>query len=287
MVKVGEDARKCVVYLGYEADADEGIVPEGTGFLVGYSGSPAIYLVTARHVAYKLGRDPFIIRLNERGSGRGRNIHVDNVTWYRHPDGEIVDVAAMEFEIPKWADVTYFPTAGFLSEEKKVSKEIGAGDLAYVVGVFALLYGKRANIPAVHTGHIILFPEDEPIPVWAWEEPLLDPPGSEKKRAIEVNGYLVAADTLPGSSGSPVFVRRSIERPIPKGNSKSPLECWVYGSRWLLGLWQGAWSDDLAKMVSLPQERVSRSLGIGSVVPANKIKEVLDLDELRTKRKEA
>lgn len=81
MSRVSEDARNCVVFLGYEtgnpADAAE-IVPVGTGFLVysGEGGYRGVYLVTAAHVARKLGSDPFEVRQNDSGAPHGSTMWI-------------------------------------------------------------------------------------------------------------------------------------------------------------------------------------------------------------------
>lgn len=294
MVKLGEDARQCVVYLGYEGPGDDQIEPEGTGFIIRHGGrSPnketeraASYLVTARHVAKKLGADPFVIRMNHvMYPAHGHNIHIDGAEWHWHPDGEAVDVALMEFDPPEWAGWVPFDSYGFLVPLKLGQKAIQAGDLAYVVGVYPLLHGDKRNLPIVHTGNIALMPEDELIPVFAWEEPTHDKNG--EPRIVYVRGYLVEANTHPGSSGSPVFVRRSIEQRIPELGDQKPVETWFYGSRWLLGVWQGSWGDDLAQFVSTPGGEATKPFGMGVVIPAPRILEILEMDELVERRRAA
>src|SRR5690348_13493871 len=90
MSRVSEDARNCVVFLGYDrANPDDPaeIEPEGTGFLFhcGEGGYRGVYIVTAWNVAKNLGSDPFVVRQND-AAGTARLHHVDNAVWYRHPD---------------------------------------------------------------------------------------------------------------------------------------------------------------------------------------------------------
>src|SRR3954452_24687568 len=99
LVRIGENARKSVAYLGYATDDPQGIDPFGTGFWIAHKGCG--YLVTARHVTKNLGADPFVIRVNER-HGDGKNISIDNAEWHYHPCGEVVDVAVLELSPPRW-----------------------------------------------------------------------------------------------------------------------------------------------------------------------------------------
>ncbi len=272
-LRLADDARKCVAYLGYNASDDElDIEPVGTGFLVSSFGRT--FLVTARHVAEEFKTDPFVIRLNDK-NGVGKNDPVDNVKWHYYPGDENMDVALFEYSPPKWADYVAFPRKAFLSEFKLKSKKIGPGDLVYVVGVFSLLHGKKRNIPAVHTGHVALMADDEPIPLQDWRD-------QTGQTTIETFGYLIEAQTLPGTSGGPVFARRVVDMQstLEKTIGKK-LEAWSYGSVWLLGLWQGSWYGAPERYLKLPRdEDVRVPLGTGIVIPAIRIIETLEQDDL-------
>jgi hypothetical protein len=110
---------------------------------------------------------------------------------------------------------------------------------------------------------------------------------------LGINGYIVQVDTMPQASGSPVFVRRSfpISAPDPDAKPKpvegkpnlhevSVIRGEVYGSIWLLGLWHGAWTNDVSKMLGLSQGSVNLGMGMGVTVPAPRILEVLDQPDL-------
>lgn len=290
LVRLSDDARRCVVYLGYSDPLHEDrIDPTGTGFLVHTGETRGGYLITARHVAKALGGDPFSIRFNDK-NGHGRSVLIDSADWEYHPDGESVDVAVMEFEPPRDVDIMWFPTTAFLTEEKLESKNIGAGDLAYVVGVFHPLHGASRNLPVVHTGTIALMPEDEPIPVFAWEDPILV--DDDKRRIVEVNGYIIQVDTLPGSSGAPVFVRRSLQGSFDQFmdglNALDKNKAWLYGAVFLLGVWQGAWGDDPAQVIALPKgKHARRALGMGTAMPAERILDVINGSKFQKRREDA
>ncbi len=61
-VLIDKDLRKCVVFLGHEDDPPRSISYVGTGFCLGYKDIG--YLVTVKHVALRLGGDPFVVRIN-------------------------------------------------------------------------------------------------------------------------------------------------------------------------------------------------------------------------------
>jgi hypothetical protein len=118
-----------------------------------------------------------------------------------------VDVAVLHHEIPDWADCIPIPTRflvhpGDTHEYKKgvvpTVPDVGIGDIAYVVGLFNPVKGKKVNLPLVHTGHIAMLPKDERIPVV-----------DRNRREREIEGYLVQAHVLDGASGAPIFARIS------------------------------------------------------------------------------
>jgi hypothetical protein len=285
IVRLSDDARGTVVYLGIgdpiNADVFEAV---GTGFMVCVGKHN--YIVTADHVAKCLGDGGFCVRMNSVNNGPAQNHLLQKVKWIRHPtDRYTVDLAVIEFSIPSWASVNLFPARGLISEFKFGSKKIGPGDLAYVVGIFDIVKGKRVIIPAVHTGHVCLIPDDERIPVENWNLPRTTPPTT-----VDIEAYLIEApNTLPGGSGGPVFVRRSIQTrlfdknvdPNPKG-----IDEWVYGSLWLLGIWTDAWFGNPSEIIRLPAgKNIKVPLGIGVAVPAIKLIEILNGPELSARRK--
>lgn len=214
----------------------------------------------------------------------------DGVTWYEHPTDTTVDVAVFPYTPPEWARANAFPTGSVLTDFKKQTKKIGPGDIAYVVGIFKLLPGAKRNNPVVHVGHLASFAEGEAIPTFDWR--------CNKKPCpeLKINGYIVQVDTMPQASGSPVFVRRSFPITAPDPDAKPQLiegtnlqqvpvlRGEVYGSTWLLGLWHGAWTDDLSKMLALPQGSVNLGMGMGVTIPAPRILEVLNQPELMAMR---
>lgn len=279
-VRLSDDMRKCVVYLGHPSSTPGELSPKGprgTGFLIKVGGTPrSLYLVTAGHVARDLDDHPFSVRLNERPkgneSGRARLHHIDRASWFFHPTDDRVDLAVMPFEAPEWADVIWWPVDSFVKESELAAENVFAGDLSYVVGLLHYMPGKKRNNPAVHVGHIMLLPDGDTVTVKDWRKREDEPP-----QAIEIDAYVIQCEALPGSSGSPVFVRRSVQTKIGQQKVSIP------GELWLLGVWRGAWFGSPADGTLAPKDsRVP--FGVGTVVPTTKLCEVVEQKELSEMR---
>lgn len=270
-VRVREDARKCTVFLGHDASTKKrpsAILLSGTGFLVhaGYAGVHGLYLVTAAHVAKRLGSNPFVVRLNEK-DGDGRLDHVDNAIWHYHSDNS-VDVAITKYEPPDWADCAILPASEFMDRDRLEYYDIGPGDAAYIVGLFHLHAGRSRNLMVVHNGNIALMPSDEKIPT----------------DDGEVEGYLVESQALQGASGSPVYIRPTLEfraraRFKRERDNKGPASI-IHGEGrdYLLGVWVAAWPGKLSVKIATARGLPKHTwvpAGMGIVVPASHVSEVL------------
>jgi hypothetical protein len=303
-VRIAEDLRKAVVFLGDDTTTPDGapdIDPKGTGFMIVWKSDSAfpfpeatdewagIYLVTAKHVAAYL-KSHFAIRFNKKSGGSGIE-PILNARWYPHPDNT-VDAAVLHCGRPDWADCFLIPGSLLATPGESMksddmvpnSPDIGIGDITYVVGLFHLLRGKLVNLPVVHTGHIALLPQDEKIPVWDRIE----------NKFQDVEGYLIEAHSLDGLSGAPVFARISFpifaeyrpetDPPMRGGKQAGRMHSFTI----LLGMWQASWdgqpSDPLAKEKKIPLGR-KVPVGFGVVVPAYKIAETLNLSELKMARR--
>ncbi len=276
-MRVKEDLRRCVVFLGFEGQAPNDIEVIGTGFFVNYDGFP--YLITAGHVAEPIKDVPFVLRVNSKKTGEGETIHIDHADWHFHPDYPKVDLALMpgapdDIDEPSSLDVINLYQDFILSPDEFAERDIGPGDRVHIVGLFRLLYGKKRNRPVVHTGWIAMLPDDEPIPV-------RHPSG---EGTIHVNGYLVEAQTLDGLSGSPVFVDQTWRLKI-KEDQVAKVDTWTS----LLGVWQAAWDapPDEVRAAEMRRKDVKVPVGMGIVVPAPRITELLELPNLVRMRQEA
>jgi hypothetical protein len=284
------------VFFGYpDKTQKSGILCVGTGFLLEYEGVQ--YLVTAKHLSHSLGRDPFLIRVNKDGTAE--NLPVDDVDWTEHPD-PTVDVSMVPLTIEDQhkyeADCLGI---GFLFQSGEFDDlNIGVGSATFKMGLFQLLSGEKRNLTIVHTGNIAMMPGDEKIPVVDWTDP-------DGKKRVHVEGYLVESLSLRGLSGSPVFVRTEINIDMRNVTLNPEVTAGVItvsgkilnvepvihvhrNEVKLLGLWQGAWEAPPDEVLAAQTgDDVRVPVGIGVVVPQEKILEVLEMPKLKVQRDEA
>jgi hypothetical protein len=280
-VRISDDVRKTVVFLGFRISGKDGESESrfgGTGFFVTYPGAPdhptlrISYLVTARHVAEELV-GPFVVGLNN-SLGDLQLCDVDAAVWSYHPDPE-VDVAVTPMGFVEGADWKQLPFEWFAdNEDSSLFSRFGVGDLVYIVGLYRLFPGRVKISPVVHTGHVAMAPDEE-IPV-------------RNRRTGKIagsRGYLIEAQTLEGLSGSPVFVRYTNPTAMSSGIGRVVA---YTDTVYLLGLWQGAWDgmaeDTLAAEFGRSEMRVP--VGMGITIPARRILEVLELPSLKIGREE-
>jgi hypothetical protein len=194
--------------------------------------------------------------------------------------------AAIPFFVPARAgyENTYIQQKFMMTDQKMKDYDVGVGSLVYTVGLFRLLAGEKRNLPIVYMGNIAILPQDEKIPVVDWTDP-------DQERIIYVEGYLVAAQSLDGLSGSPVFVRpeaninfgRVLQGPLVAEKDI----CAPFTQVELLGLWQGSWTakPDEIRAASQGTDQITVPVGTGIVVPYTKIIETLEMEEVRQARK--
>lgn len=279
-MRIQDSIRNTVAFVGFEDNRAEcgGINCVGTVFFLEYDGGA--YLVTARHVAKQLNDTPFLLRLNKTDNIGSQNVHIDGMQWIYHQDAN-VDAAVFPFDVRSHEHyASYITQPMILNEEKAQEEYIGIGCQCYIVGLFRLMAGQKRNLPVVHAGSIALLPGDEKIPVTDWDDP-------DGRRVRYVNGYLVEAQSLAGLSGSPVFVRPSVDFPILMPQSGRQITARSPRNEiYLLGLWQAAWKAPPAEFLGVAQQgHVTVPVGMGVVVPMTQIMEILDLPELKEQRR--
>jgi len=292
VVRISENARKCVVFsgIGGAGPMDNAGIPlnisyGGTGFLVAYkeNGVNVPYLVTCKHVAKLLSKhSEFYIRANTRGGAY--TLSVKKIEWAYHPD-ETVDLAAASYALqPHIYDVIYFRLdAGSTVLGTKARSQVFCGEPISLIGLFRLHSGKQRNISFVHTGNIAVLPdEDERIP-------MRDRTTNE---AVHAEVYLVEAQTLDGLSGSPAFVHEIADLPDIDDFGSPPRETIKgFGSVRLLGLYTGSWDGEPGKILAedrdLRGHGIRVPVGVGTVVPADRILELIKDDPtMKQKRKD-
>jgi hypothetical protein len=210
-ININVDAvQKTVVFL-YAADATGSVdktKPMGTGFLVGVplkSDPKRSYtvLVTARHILDPVwakcgGQNPEVIyaRVNKKSDKFGvefvpvRLIANRQATWIHHSDNE-VDAAVAPIAIDQDAvDVTSIPVELFPTDVEIASQSIG--DPIMSAGLLPSLPGNSRNYPIFKFGQISNIPS-ESIETRCQEA------------TLQIKVWLIAANLVPGNSGSPIF----------------------------------------------------------------------------------
>src|SRR5882672_2484323 len=195
-MRIPDEVRKCVVFLGVADSEGQKVNYRGTGFFVTYTSSVLkdthfCYLVTAKHVADQLVGKQMFVRVNSN-DGKAINYKIDmEVRWWVHPTDTAADVAVFPMGLPREkVDYRTLPTEMCLTEQNVKEKGFGAGDEVFIAGLFALHVGKEKNLPIIRTGNVAMMP-DERIPT---------------AYSGAMDAYLIEARSIGGLSGSPVFI---------------------------------------------------------------------------------
>jgi hypothetical protein len=294
MPKIPKEFLNVVVFLYASADdAQAGQSRGGSGFIVSVpSPNPRYsswYCVTNWHVITR-GHGSPVIRINTK-DGKTDIFDFDCSEWIFLPE---YDIAAIPIDIDtRRHDITACPIDRFLDETTKRNQQIGPGDDVFMIGRFVDQEGIERNNPAVRFGNISL-----------------DPSPMTQDNGRITDSYCIDMHSRTGFSGSPVFVFRtpgsSLERAKPAPPRRgSPHYPDMYSQPLhpgpsvfaLLGIhwgqfpeeWevtdhgeviQGRSRDDL-----LSGKRYIRGLsGMTCVLPAWRIKEVLDMPKLKDER---
>jgi hypothetical protein len=279
-MRVPNEVMKCIVFLGIEHEFSTKYV--GTGFLVSMEEKEPhgtfrfTYLVTANHVADKLDGVPFKIRAN-RKAGDAVEISANesgDVIWHRHPEGDSIDVAVCWWQLPaRELDLLSIKTSMFMTPEITRNNNIGPGDEVLITGLFSKISGQSKNVPIVRVGNLAMVPEGRVVP----------------SGVGNIEAYLVEAKSMGGISGSPVFVRQTVDVPgLVRWGTNIPATMQAYSNViYLLGLAHGHWNIDLDEMNNPMVEHVEEGVNVGLaiVIPASHILEVLHGEELTRMRK--
>jgi hypothetical protein len=275
---VGASLHETVAFVGFaDPSSPTGINVQGTGFFIYYQG--AGYFVTARHVAEQFDSDPFVMRVNRRG--KAELLHSDQTKWVYHPD-PTVDLAAVALALPKGQgfDSIYLTEDILMRSSSFWDEGIGIGSPCYTIGLFHCVYGQERNIPIVHTGNIALMAAEG--------EHIIPVHNKKTKKPDMVEGYLIESAAINGASGSPVFARPTVTAgPYRSDQGKEFRASWPEAMLLLLGLFQGAWfappDAPLARNVNARSGDIV-PVGVGVIVPAYKIIELLEVEEMRDER---
>lgn len=280
LMLVPDEVKKSVVFVGYK-DSDNNFKLAGTAFFIGVplTNKPEnsfIYLITAKHIIEGIktkSKDQKVyLRFNVKNDGTIlMPVPIDK--WLFHPQDESVDGAVLpisggpQLEGGQQLDFLLLPNNIAVTQEIVEKEGIGIGDEVFIVGLFAKHYGVEKNLPIIRVGNIALMSEEKI--------------NTEKYGLID--GYLIECRSIGGLSGSPVIVHLAGVRLI-KGQKNYQ----ILGDRFFwLGLIHGHWdvpiSDTLVED-AFTHEKVN--MGITIVIPAKKILEIINQEELVAKRKQ-
>jgi hypothetical protein len=272
---------KSVGFLAEVAGSESSAVNLGvvaTGFFVSIPASDptvgGVFLcfVTAKHVAAFLKDRPFAIIVNKRGGGI-MTVPVDVIDnkWWLHPTDKTADVALIPLNPHPDMDIAPIWLQNFLPRKDFETRKIGIGDEVFITGLFTYAPGRTRNMPIVRHGNIAMIPEEQ-----------------IQTELGFADVYLIEARSIGGLSGSPVLVRETVGL-AGQREDRSRLQMMGLGDTYLLGLMHGHWDIREAQINEAQFSHDPRrgvNLGIGIVVPSDKIIDILERPELKAKREE-
>lgn len=271
MARIPDHLLKAPLYLYPSVvDAEKGESIGGTGFHLAEATpdrqAAYVYIITNRHV---IEDGNTVIRVNRKKGGFICH-ETDERDWLFHPEGD--DVAALLLT-PNISvlDVQLVPRHMSMTPDLIQQAEIGPGDEAYTIGRFVSHEGRAQNTPVVRFGCLAQMPH-EPIR------------SQHPSGPFEQISFLVEARSIPGFSGSPVFVH------IPAGASrpgKSFLESYTDTQTWLLGVdWAhlNSWEPARDEFGNELPFKVRANPGMMAVVPAWRLDQLLDGEEMKERR---
>lgn len=215
-----EYIESCLYIYSTKEDAQLGRRSGGSGLTVGVKleRNPSYYqnyIVTCWHVIEKFPNPT--VRINLR-SGGFDCLETNLARWTQHPEGDDLAVLAMDFEAGEYRTHSIL-TSSFVNEAVG-SQPIVPGDQVFMPGRFTSVEGILSNRPSLRFGNIAMMPG----------EPIAD------RRGVPRESFLVEHRSLPGYSGSPVFVwiDPTMPRPPYWANPALPTYCRERHGPWLL-----------------------------------------------------
>lgn len=213
------------------------------------------YFVTAAHVAKSLSDRPIYFLVNKQAGGV-TGLQPIHAGWGVHPTDRTADVVAVQVLNPEDGDIATIRAEDLVTPDDISAGRVAVGDEVFITGLFTEAPGTTRNMPIVRHGNIAMIPEEQIQTDMGYAD-----------------AFLIEARSIGGLSGSPVFVRPSIEIDVEQG------QVHVTGPIKVLGLMQGHWDIRESEMnePSIVHDRKRGvNLGIGVVVPAAKILETIN-----------
>jgi hypothetical protein len=223
------------------------------------------------------------LRINRIGGGL-TVVETNLSDWVMHPTDSSVDLAVLPMHIHR--ESSGYDLAVYPLEPKNIAwpfqetgrkthdiSDLGAfevGDDVFFPGLFVRHQGEERNIPIVRTGTIAAMGQERVMACLA---------KNQESRLIDA--YLVEARSIGGLSGSPVFLYSS-------GHSRRGVQHEGPSRSFFLGIMQGHYDRKVQADSSVFSDEAEKiNMGIGIVIPATKLLEILDRDDLRSEREKA
>lgn len=248
-------------------------IPKGTGFFVAKNEAEFVFqhIVTARHVIEDVDGDNVWIRANKHDGGLYEE-KMPKAEWRFHPEAtkkNYVDVAVCPSSFPPQLFDYCMLRAGDddLTDEVIADELIGIGDVVSFPGLYTNHYGAARNIPVLRQG-IISSMRVEPCNTLSFGF---------------IDGYLIEAHSIGGSSGSPVFVMIPPLRFVPNEGPRNTKKRF-----YLMGVLVGHWTMQNPEDAIIEEENgvtEHMNTGIGIVIPIQRVNEVLNDGDLVGLRK--
>jgi hypothetical protein len=264
-VPVKEELLETVNFLyPYSIENGQFSVGAGTGFALRQEETGQFFLITAKHVltqksgsyfpnlcirqGTKDGSDFIPVKLSGKGASRV-------FTHATEPDVDIAVIPGIDIPLPRGLPAdrligTHLGTSLFATKEHFSKGTVQLGDEVFFMGWFQPFFGQTRNYPIVRFGRLS-FRTDEQIP---WQE---------QARTSLLDLYLIEAWPTRGNSGGPVFFHPNLQREPGTFNIGGPTIL-------LAGVLKGFFGVPL-----------QAHAGIGAVVPAFKLSEILSHESIR------
>jgi hypothetical protein len=254
-----------------------GVIPIGTAFIVGYpipgdANSMIPFVITAKHV---VGDLPSVIgRFNPESGDKPISVLYEieklkkSGDFFEHPDSG-VDIVL--FRTPHFKLTTYQPLPLDLVADKDTFKteDIKPTDRVVFPSLLVNFLGTSRNYPVTRDGSIALIPDEE-VP--------MEYQIGQKTIKTRQNLIFVDARSIPGASGSPVFLwpgPRLRHNSFAIGGGK-PL---------LLGVMHGFYPALPRELVSIETTEVKQGFmensGVAIVFPAWRIREIIQSESFQ------
>ncbi len=199
MPRLDNRVRNCAFFL-FRRDPKSGeqTGPWGTGALISIDwtdvkGWAHYYAVTNWHLAIQHGAT--IMRLN-RPDGTARTIELETEDWHFDPKGDDLAVADITDQVRGFGDqIVVISDANFVDTGFIDDHEIGMGEDAIMIGLFADHPGKRQNLPVGRFGNLSMVADPRN---------LIEQPNGNWRPT-----HIVDMRSRGGFSGSPVFIYRT------------------------------------------------------------------------------